>query len=238
LDTTRLINSQPPSQPLGATTAQQGGIAIAPSSQLISVAIGSTGTVLFPFTAANASPIGTAYSPVIHPYTTSGASVAVAFDPQSRYLYVGETAAFPNATSNTGGLRAFSIGSGSLTEFSYTAPYASGGTSPFAIQPKSTGDYVYVANGEGSGTGNITGFQVITTGTSPSLSAQGSPATAGTVPAGLAEDNTKTFLLEVNKNGSPYLDTYTFDASTAGLLDVQIVANTGATPIAIVAAPL
>ena len=165
--------------------------------------------------------------------------MAVAFDPQSRYLYVGETAAFPTSSTGTGALRAFSIASGSPVEFTYSAPYSSGtGSGPHAILPISTGDYVYVANWNGTSTGNITGFQVVTSGTSPSLSVQNSPATAGSEPAGLAEDSSKSFLLGVNANGGPYLDTFTFDSTTAGLLDVQLTGDTGATPVAIVAAPL
>jgi 6-phosphogluconolactonase (cycloisomerase 2 family) len=238
LDTSRLINSQPPSLALGSTTVQRGGIAISPSGLLVSVALGSTGTETFPFASGNKTPIGNPLT-LNKPYNSAGASVAVAFDPQSRYLYVGETAAFPTSSTGTGALRAFSIASGSPVEFTYSAPYSSGtGSGPHAILPISTGDYVYVANWNGTSTGNITGFQVVTSGTSPSLSVQNSPATAGSEPAGLAEDSSKSFLLGVNANGGPYLDTFTFDSTTAGLLDVQLTGDTGATPVAIVAAPL
>ena len=58
---------------------------------------------------------------------------------------------------------------------------------------------------------------------------------AGTLPIGLAEDSTGVWLLAVNSSGAPYFDSYTFDATTPGTLDVQVVANTGAAPVAIAA---
>jgi hypothetical protein len=56
-------------------------------------------------------------------------------------------------------------------------------------------------------------------------------------PLGLAEDSTGTFVLAVGSLGSPYFDAYTFDTTTAGQLDSQIVSTTAASSIAIVATP-
>ena len=79
-------------------------MAVAPNGAFVAVAMGSLGTQLFPFTsAATSNPIGnvltfgTAKNPYIVPVNTAsaGASIAVSVDPQSRFLYVGETAAFP-----------------------------------------------------------------------------------------------------------------------------------------------
>ena len=50
-----------------AGTPAQGGLAISPNGALIAVALGSSGTEAFPFTAGNTSPIGNAYSPITSP---------------------------------------------------------------------------------------------------------------------------------------------------------------------------
>jgi hypothetical protein len=65
--------------------------------------------------------------------------------------------------------------------------------------------------------------------------AAGPTIAAGTLPIGLAQDSTGVWVFAVNSGGAPYLDSYTFDTTTLGTLDVQIVANTGASPIAIAA---
>jgi len=240
LDTTRLVNSLPPSTTLSAATVQQ--MTITANGNLIAVALGSTGVELFPFntalSGAGNSPIGTAYTNLITPSGTGGSSIAVAADPQNRMLYVGETAAFPSSTTgNSGGLRTFVIGSGSLTELKTGSPTASGGTGPHSILPLANGDYVYVGNWAGSSTGNITGFQVTSSGSTYALTLQTNTAATGTQPSGLAEDNKSNFVLAVSNGGSPQFDAYIFDTTTTGKLDASVTGSTGAGPIAVVAAP-
>ena len=88
-----------------------------------------------------------------------------------------------------------------------------------------------------SGSCRISPASFAITGTSAyTLSASNSIA-AGLQPSSLAEDSTGTFLLGVNNLGGPYFSSYTFNSTTAGKLDIQIVANTGASPQVIVAAP-
>ena len=53
---------------------------------------------------------------------------------------------------------------------------------------------------------------------------------------GLALDGTGSFVLEV-QTGTPYFDSFTFDATTTGKLDPGVTSTTAANPIAIVAAP-
>ena len=169
---------------------------------------------------------------------TSGSALAVAVDPGTtpRLFYVGETL---GSGGNTGGLRVFnysSLGTSALTQVS-GSPFASGGLSPNYILPDASGDYVYVANGAGPSTaGNITGFTITASGTTYSVASTTSTA-AGVLPLAMAEDSTGTFVFEVGSSGSPYFDAYTFDTTTAGQLESEVVSNTAASSIAIVAAP-
>ena len=226
LDSSRSVQSQS----LAGTPVQ---IAISPNGALIAVALGSTGTQLFAFTSGNASPLGTGSTAIRPTNASAGSTVSVAMDPQNRLLYVGEIAAFPSSSTNSGALRVFTISGSSVTEFTYTAPYASGGLAPHFILPIASGAYVYVANGTGqTSAGNITGFAVTTTALTT-----GSTVTAGAQPLGMAEDSTGSFVFEVGSSGSPYFDAYTFDATTSGKLDSQVTSTAAATSIAIVAAP-
>jgi 6-phosphogluconolactonase (cycloisomerase 2 family) len=226
LDSSRSVQSVA----LAGTAVQQ--MAISPNGSLIAVALGSTGTQAFAFNSGNASPLGSGSTPIKVTNASAGSAISVAVDPQNR-LYIGEIAAFPSSTTNSGGLRVFTISGNTLTEFSYTAPYQSGGLAPHFILPIATGNYVYVANGEGnSAAGNITGFAVTTTALT-----SGSTVAAGVQPLSMAEDSTGSWVFEVGSLGSPYFDAYTFDATTAGQLDSQVTSTSPATSIAIVAAP-
>ena len=92
-------------------------------------------------------------------------------------MYIGETAAFSSNT-NSGALRVYAIGSNSLSELSYSAPYAPTGTGPHAILPDSSGSYVYVASWQSGSAGVITGYSVTTSG----LTALSTTAATGTQP--------------------------------------------------------
>ena len=217
---------------------QPGQLAISENGSYIFAALGSGGAIAVPFNAnvsAGSSPFGT--TGTVIPVTNSGGSVlSVAVDPTDRLFYLGETLA--NSAGNSGGLFAFnysSLGSSTLTQAS-GSPIASAGLAPNFILPITSGDYVYVGNGEGtSSAGNITGFSVTANGSVYSLTSVSTVA-AGTQPIGLAEDSTGTFVLGVSSLGNPYFDADTFD-STTGQLTSPITSDTGADPIAIVATP-
>jgi len=221
---------------------QPGQMAVSEDNSNIFLALGAGGTLVVPFNVNSPLPTGVTYT-TIPVANTGGSALSVAVDPSTthRLFYIGET--LGNSAANSGGLRAIyysSLGSSKLVQVA-NSPFASGGLAPNAILPLSDGDYVYVANGAGSSTtGNIAAFAVSASGSSTSpvyaLTA-GSTVSAGTLPIGLAEDSTSAFLLAVNSSGSPYFDSYTFDTTTAGKLDVQVVSSTGASPVAIAAAP-
>jgi hypothetical protein len=205
----------------------------------IFLALGTGGTIVVPFNSTTPFPSGTRAATIPVSNTASGAALSVAVDPGKapRLFYIGETLA--NSAGNSGGLRAFnysSLGSSALTQAS-GSPIASGGLAPSFLLPISSGGYVYVANGAGTSTaGNIAGF-AITASSSTYTVATGKTVAAGVQPLGLAEDANDTFVLAVASQGSPYFDSYTFDTTTTGQLDTQIVSTTAASSIAIVAAP-
>ncbi len=208
--------------PLTGTSINE--LAISPNNKYIFAAAGTSGTAAFGFTAANSSaPFGSAAYATITPESSSaGSALSLAVDPSTRLLYVGEAAAL----SSGGGLRAFAIGSsGGLTEIS-GSPLASGGTGPHAILPKSTGDFVYVANWNGTSSGNITGFSIAADGSSYSLTKLSNSVATGDEPVALAEDSTEQFVLVVSSLGNPYFDAYYFDTTTSGQLDTTITSST------------
>jgi 6-phosphogluconolactonase (cycloisomerase 2 family) len=210
--------------PLNTTTVDQ--LAISPNNDYVFVAGGTSGTAAFGFIATHSNapsgPFGAAAYATIPPANNSGGgALSVAVDPSNRLLYIGES----DAVSNSGGLRAFTIGAGGgLTEIS-GSPLASGGTAPRSILPKSTGDYVYVANWKGTSAGNVTGFSITASGSSFSLTNLNNPVATGVEPTALVEDSTAQFALAVSQGGNPYFDAYTFDATTAGQLDSGVTSS-------------
>ena len=221
-----------PSTAVRRVTVTQAG---APNPYVF-VAMGNGGTAVIPFTAANTDPFGAVS--VIKPInTTTGGSVAVAVDLSRQLLYVGETVAVSG--TNPGGLRVFAIGANSAMTEITGSPYPSGGIGPGAILP--TSNYVYVANSTVSGStgGNIQGFAITTTGTVYSLTSVSTIA-AGLTTIAMDEENTGTYLLAVNSGGTPDLNVFTFDTTTAGKLVSYATASTGSDPVqpvAVVAVP-
>lgn len=213
---------------LPSVTVQQ--LTISPDNQHVFLADGSSGTENVVFAAGNSNPFGAATNiPVIN---ASGSAQSVAVDPNSRLVYIGETVA--TSGTNTGGLRVFNYSN--MTEIT-GSPFSSGGLSPVAIAPtrygSNAGDFVYVANRTvgGSSTGNVAGFSVTTSGSTTSLAALSSSASAGTTPVGLVQDSTGNYMLVINSGGSPDLQTFTFDSTTAGKLDPQLTGATGSDPV-------
>jgi 6-phosphogluconolactonase (cycloisomerase 2 family) len=223
------ISGSEQSTALPASTVNQ--LTISPDNAHVFVALGSSGTEDVTFAAGNSDPFGTtANIPVIN---SAGSALSVAVDPENRLLYIGEVAALSGST-NTGGLRV--INYNTLVEVS-GSPFATGGLAPSFILPLVYGtykyEYVYVANRTVSGTttGSIAGYSVTTSGTTYSLSALSSSATAGITPVAMAQDSTGNYLLVVNSGGSPDLAAYTLDATTGGKLDSDLTTNTGTDPV-------
>jgi hypothetical protein len=220
--TTGALNGSPQQVALSATTVNQ--LVFSANNAYVFAALGSSGTMEFSFKSSSSStPLGSSATASIGLKGLSALSVAV--DPSDRLVYVGETAA--TSGSNSGGLRAFSlnVSTGVLSEIS-VSPLSSGGLGPYSILPKSTGDYVYVANWTGqSSSGNITSFEITASGSSYTLTKLSSTAATGIRPMSLAEDSTGDFVLAVCSGGSPYFDAYIFDSTTAGQLDTTLTSS-------------
>jgi 6-phosphogluconolactonase (cycloisomerase 2 family) len=181
-------------------------MAVAPNSSYVFVTMGQLGVAPLPFNTSGSLSGNNAV--IIGPKQTSGISnqdLGVAVNPTSSALFVGETNA---------GVRVFTIGSNSaFTEIS-GSPFAAGGQ-PRSLAFDSTGDYLYAANASDN---NISGYSVLASGSLTALS--GSPfSSVGSQPNALALDQSKKFLIEANLGGSPDVQVFSFDATTAGQLD-------------------
>lgn len=241
--------------PINATTGLYAGSGGAPPSQTFNnltnvavkqmvisldgdnvfVALSGAGTLVVPFTASNSNPLGST-ARTIGVLNSGGAALSVAVDPTERLFYIGETLA--NSSANSGGLRVFNYSSlsGTLTQAS-GSPIASGGLAPNAILPIASGEYVYVANGQGNtGSGNIAWFPISASGTSYTVTA-GSDIAGGIQPIGLAEDSDDNFVLAVSTGGStssgdPDLEAFTM---SSGTLTAAITSTTGTDPVGAIA---
>jgi DNA-binding beta-propeller fold protein YncE len=215
---------------------------ISPDNLNVIVALGNSGTVVVPFSAASTNPLPALASVPIAVKGAAGAAVSVAVDPANRLLYIGETSG-ASGTAAMGILRAFVYSSISSTPFEVTgSPYTSSGLAPVSILPSVSGANVYVANSTGSSTtaGNIAAFAVTVAGSAYSLTALSGQVATGISPSGIAEDSTGSVVLLVNSGGSPDLDIYTFDSTNPGILDPTFAFATGTDPagaLAIAAAP-
>lgn len=207
-------------------------LVLSPQGDYLFLALGNGGAIAIPFNASNSNPIGTTAKVLITP-SSNQAVLSAAVDPQQRLFYLGET----NSVNNSGGLLAFSYSSLSGTPTQITgSPIASGNLSPSAILAESSGNYVYVANGNNNAAGNVNWFPITSSGASYSIAA-GSSISSGIFPVGLAEDNQDNFVLAVSSGGStssgnPDLNAYTM---SSGALTSAIASSTGSDPVGAVA---
>jgi len=225
-----------PSVSFSISNATVKQMVLSPQGDYLFLALGSGGAIAVPFDSGSSSPFGTTATTLTTP-NSQQAVLSVAVDPNERIFYLGETNASP--AGNSGGLLAFSYSSlttGPLKQIS-GSPIASGAGSPSAILPEASGDYVYVANGQGdTGAGKIAWFPITASTTSYSIAA-GSTTAAGIFPVGLAEDNEDHFVLAVSSggttsSGNPDLEAYTM---SSGKLTAAITAKTGTDPVGAIA---
>jgi 6-phosphogluconolactonase (cycloisomerase 2 family) len=193
-------------------------IAVAPNSSFVFVTLGQLGVAPLPF---NTSGGLSANTLIINPKVISGITnqdLGLTVNPTSTALFVGETNV---------GVRVFTIGS-SFTEIS-GSPFAAG-SQPSSLRFDGTGDYLYVANATDR---TISGYSVLASGTLTALTGSPFPA-VGLQPSALTLDQSKKFLLSANLGGSPDVQLFSFDATTAGKLDPGATATniSGATAIA------
>ena len=187
---------------------------ITPNDNYVYVSCGTAGiyTLSFNSTTGALAQVNS----VLTPKQTNAADNGMTIAPSGSYLFAAETV--------TGGVRVFSIGTGgTLTETS-GSPYTTA-TGAWAVLVDSTGSYVYVVN---RAQGNISGFLLSNSGALTAIA--GSPFTTGTLPVAMVEDKTDAYLAVICSGGSPDLQIFTFNGSTAGALTNFATATTGTDP--------
>ncbi len=184
-------------------------LAISPANNNVFVALGSGGTDAIGFTASAASPWGAGtYHINLAPHSTAANAVAV--DPSSTYLFIGE------ATSNI--LRKFAISNLSAAQNTYST-----GQTPSAILSDPTGQYVYATNYTDN---TITGFS-LSAGALTTLT--DSPFATAKGPIAIAEDSTKSYVVVAGFGNNPDLWVYSYDTTSPGTLDVATTFSTATT---------
>ena len=142
------------------------------------------------------------------PNSTSANAVAV--DPSSTYLFIAE--------SGTSLLRKFAISNLSAAQNTYSV-----GQSPSAILSDPTGQYVYVANYTAN---TLSGFALSAGALTPLTD---SPFATAKAPLAIAEDSTKNYVVVAGFGNNPDLWVYSYDATSAGTLDVDTTLSTAST---------
>ena len=189
---------------------------VTPDNQYVYIGLGLGGTDGFPFNDSSG-----ALGSKVHLAPLNGAADnAIAADNNSAYLFVGEAGS---------GIRSLTIGTGGSLKEVTGSPFASQ-LGPKSIVVDPTNSYVYVANK----TANvITGYTLGTDGTLTPLSS--SPFSTGSSPTAMSLDSTGTYLFVVNSGGSPDMQVFSFDGTTAGKLDSVTTVATGTDPTGAVA---
>jgi 6-phosphogluconolactonase (cycloisomerase 2 family) len=200
--------------PLNAGSPTQ--VYVTPNNQYVYVGLGTGGTDGFTLNSSTG-----ALTNQIHLAPRGVASDnTIAADNNSAYLFVGEAGQ---------GIRVLTIGTGGSLKEVTGSPFASQlGPKSIVVDPTNT--YVYVAN---STANVITGYTLGTGGTLTPLST--SPFTSGTTPTAMSLDSTGTYLFVVNSGGSPDMQVFSFDTTTAGKLDSVTSVATGTDPTGAVA---
>jgi 6-phosphogluconolactonase (cycloisomerase 2 family) len=189
---------------------------VTPDNQYVYIGLGPGGTDGYTFDSSTGVVSGK-----IHLVPLNGASDnTFAADANSAYLFVGEAGT---------GIRSLAIGSGGGLQEVTGSPFASQlGPQSIVVDPTNT--YVYVANR----TANvITGYTLGTDGTLSVL--PNSPFATGSAPNAISLDSTGKYLFVVNSGGSPDLQVFSFDSTTAGKLDAVTSVSTGTDPTGAVA---
>lgn len=187
------------------TNLSVSGIAVAPNSSYVFVTLGQLGIAPLPFNTSGGLSQNTVLLGAKTTSNIANQDLGVAVNSTSSALFVGETNV---------GIRVFTIGANStFTEIS-GSPFAAGGQ-PRALAFDGSGDYLYAANASDN---TISGYSVLASGSLTPLS--GSPfSSVGAQPNALALDQSKKFLIGANIQGSPDVQVFSFDATTAGKLD-------------------
>ena len=207
--------------PTGASSsAAPVQMAIMPNDSFIFVSMGTVGVVSMTFNSSGQlSQTGKTNAPgtVTGPTgPVSNQDLPLAINSGGTLLFVGETNV---------GVRVNTIAADSSLTAITGSPFKTAGQ-PSSIAFDGTGGYLYVTN---QSSNNITAFSVLASGALTELTTAGSPFAAGTSPTSLSLDQSKKFLAATNIGGTPDLQIYSFDATTAGKLVPGATASTAST---------
>ena len=197
-------------------------LAISPANTQVFVALGTAGTEALGF-----NPTGT--TAPLGPWPSSGVPIPLAaanasangvtVDPTSKYLYIVE------ANSNAAGdAVAGTVRIKSTTSLGTDLDDEPTGIGPTAVLSDLTGAYVYVTNGAD---GTISGYSLNTT--TQKLTSLGAAFPTEKSPVALVEDSTKSYIMDIGNLANPNLWLYSFDATSAGSLDVGATKSTAST---------
>jgi 6-phosphogluconolactonase len=187
-------------------------IGIAPANGSVFAALGKGGTNVWSFTASNASnPWGNTRNAIPLAKNSSSAN-AVITDTTSTYLFIAES---------TSGTSADVLRELTLTTLGSEVDYPTGKL-PSSILADRSGAYIYVTNQTDN---SISGFS-LSAGALTALT--DSPFGTAKAPLGIAEDSTKSYVVTIGYGNNPNLWLYSFDATTAGTLDVGATTTSGA----------
>jgi 6-phosphogluconolactonase (cycloisomerase 2 family) len=198
-------------------------IKFAPNGQLVFLALGTAGDLVYTFTTSSGALPTTGPSQTIPVPNSSTADLAVAVTPSNSYVY------FARSSGTTGSVvAAYAISGTTVAQAPVST--ASAGDRPAAVVVNTTGTNVYVAN-ELSGSGTITGYSGAASGNLTALSL--SPYSVS-YPTALAVDHSGAYLLAVSDTTSVNnLNMYSYDSS--GNLVSSTSLNTGSLPVGLAA---
>jgi 6-phosphogluconolactonase len=187
-------------------------VGISPANGSVYTALGTGGVNVWSFTASNASnPWGSTRNNIALAKNSTSAN-AVITDTTSTYLFIAESTTATSADV----LRELTLATlGSEVDYPT-------GKLPSEILADLSGDYIYVTNQTDN---SISGFS-LSAGALTALA--DSPFSTAKAPLGIAEDSTKSYVLTVGYGNNPNLWLYSFDATTAGTLDVGATTTSGA----------
>jgi 6-phosphogluconolactonase len=201
------------------TTITARTVKFAPSSeQLVFVALGTAGDLVFSFSDGT-------WGTTVETLATGSSTAAdnwLAVSPNGSYLYAARS------SGTAGSLAAYAISGGVVTPLSGT-PTIAAGDQPYSVVVNTAGTDVYVANQQDN---TISGYSVGSGGTLSALS--GSPFSNGSAPTALAVDSTGSYLLAIsNTAGTDNLVMYSFGSAGNPVSAASATAGTG--PVALAA---
>ncbi len=187
---------------------------ITPGGGLVFVSCGTAGIYTLSFNTGTGAL--TQIKGVVSPKQNNDAIYGMAITPSGSFLLAAET--------GISSVRVFSVGSdGSLSEV--TGSPVKTGTGPFGVLVDSTGSYAYITNRTD---GTISAFLLSNSGALTPIT--GSPFATGSLPELMVEDKTDAFIAVICTGGSPDLQLFKFDTTTAGALDSVATTKTGTDP--------